>query len=319
LAPAFMALKHLWDTQLGPTLNQFVGKFRDEIVPKVREGARLVGDVLTVAMIFLAAIINSIIIPALLRLQEWYKKNENEIKRVGTALGFLVKWFLLVAAIIMGVVVVALALGLGGALTTAGALITFLSGRIRDIINVFRILWGVVQATIGHFSGLSAAARTTAGMIVGAFTSLPGRLYGIGVNAIRSMISGFFSQSGALQNAAASVARAAVAGAMGALRIGSPSKIFRDMGQNTVKSMALGLMDMKADLAATAADVFSLQNYVPNGQMSLGRVALGGGQGGALMPSNVRTFDQTINVSTNEIDPRRNAIELGWELEGRLR
>jgi hypothetical protein len=31
-----------------------------------------------------------------------------------------------------------------------------------------------------------------------------------------------------------------------------------------------------------------------------------------------RTVDQTFNIYTNEINPRRHAAELGWALHGRM-
>jgi TP901 family phage tail tape measure protein len=76
-------------------------------------------------------------------------------------------------------------------------------------------------------------------------------------------------------------------------------------GQNIAKMLAEGMRSgMREINAATGGlSLAAIQNGTPYSPVS--------GRGG-------RTVDQTFNIYTNEINPRRHAAELGWALHGRM-
>ena len=169
--------------------------------------------------------------------------------------------------------------------------------------------------------------------IRGAFNGLIGQAFGIGANIINGVRNGVIAAAGGLAAAAAAVVSNALAAARAAVGINSPSKDFAlKVGVPISQGMAKGVMDAggllnKAVSRVTrnsmysAASAANLLGMAQSGAMSqlrqvtqtprdssglapVGGFSGGGGGGGV-----------TVNVYTNEIDPRRNAMMLGMELE----
>jgi hypothetical protein len=99
------------------------------------------------------------------------------------------------------------------------------------------------------------------------------------------------------------------------LGIKSPSKVFNDIGVNTAQGYVNGYVKrMNAKTRTmTGASLFTPEG--PRASAFAGRVNPGNGSLGTTI---VRNYDQKITVNTQEIDPRKTAADLGWELEGRL-
>ena len=76
---------------------------------------------------------------------------------------------------------------------------------------------------------------------------------GVGRQLVNGFINGVKAAAGRLAAAARSVVSGAIRAAKSALRIHSPSRVFRDIGWYTVKGLAVGLED-NADMAAKAMD-----------------------------------------------------------------
>lgn len=213
----------------------------------------------------------------------------------------------------------------------AGAAVGILWNRLSGHFELSRS--GAVNSAQRLLSGYINIMRTLPTRAVTAIGSLRQRiigyflgsgswLVGAGQNIIRGVISGIGQMIGGGVEAARNAARRMVQGFMDALRIGSPSKVFAEMGKFSIQGYAKGLIQeakMAANtVARTSTDIMTAGMPVATGP-SLGfagggtaGVGFGGVEGG-------RVFNQTINITTNEIDPRRNAAELGYELEGRLR
>lgn len=96
---------------------------------------------------------------------------------------------------------------------------------------------GKVQEVITWFKGL-------AGMVIGAIGDLSGHMRNIGINMIQGLINGISSMAGAAANAAKSAVSGAIEGAKSLLKIGSPSKVFEEIGINTGLGMVVGLNKM---------------------------------------------------------------------------
>jgi TP901 family phage tail tape measure protein len=93
-----------------------------------------------------------------------------------------------------------------------------------------------------------------------------GGLYNVGSNLAGSMASGLYAGKSAVINAAISVAVAAIGAAMGALGVHSPSKVFMDIGKQTMVGLAEGI-ESNSNLAPKAL-LGSINQLVPAGEMA---------------------------------------------------
>lgn len=107
---------------------------------------------------------------------------------------------------------------------------------------------------------VKAKVNEIPGAVKGGFTraisqakSACSQAVGVGRQLVNGFISGVKSAAGRLAAAARSVVSGAIRAAKSALRIHSPSRVFRDIGWYTVKGLAIGLED-NADMAAKAMD-----------------------------------------------------------------
>lgn len=178
--------------------------------------------------------------------------------------------------------------------------------------------------------------------IRGVFQGLIGQGYSIGANIVNGIRDGVIGAAGALASAAASVVTNALAAARAAIGINSPSKTFADkVGGPISEGMAKGVMD-NARMLNSAVSVVTrgAVNSAAGGMASAGRLlsmaqsqsfgnltqTLGSQRSGSNMGSpglepvggfsgNRGSGGITLNVYTQEIDPRRNAMMLGMELE----
>lgn len=117
--------------------------------------------------------------------------------------------------------------------------------------NVWTWLTGVI-ASLGKF-GTEAGEAThdwigdTWTTISTFFTGLPQKMWDFAVDAIKGLIGGFGSMKDAALNAVKNLFGGIVDGIKSSLKIGSPSKVFADIGENMIKGLELGL-DRRAHL-----------------------------------------------------------------------
>lgn len=75
--------------------------------------------------------------------------------------------------------------------------------------------------------------------------------YGVGAGLVSGLAQGIWSGMSSAINAAVSVAQSAWEAAKGFLGIGSPSKLFIDIGSDTIAGFVKGLMDRKRNIVQT--------------------------------------------------------------------
>jgi tape measure domain-containing protein len=152
-----------------------------------------------------------------------------------------------------------------------------------------------------------------------------------GFNAGSAFARGLRNSTRLAAAAAAAVARAAEASLQNELEIESPSKVFEDLGRQTMEGFAAGI-ESGAQLAADAADA-AVSAALDTTVASVGAVqadvtataATAGGAGGATGSSNIEALgraiaaaskpdvkiDQTFNES---VDSRAVAADVAWRL-----
>lgn len=100
-----------------------------------------------------------------------------------------------------------------------------------------------VLAIIRNFDKIVSFARGLPGKIKSGIGSLASLLVSAGGDLIRGLINGIKNMAGAAVDAAKNVVGSAVDGAKSLLGIGSPSKVFMEIGEDTMAGWRIGLDD----------------------------------------------------------------------------
>lgn len=112
--------------------------------------------------------------------------------------------------------------------------------------------------------GAAARSETIANLIKKPFQSLEGSVFGIMSNVGQGLINGLNARRGQIIATAKGIANAAIGTLRSVLRIASPSKVMRTIGEQTAQGFALGLGDMHPDIVRRAgmmANAVAGQNY----------------------------------------------------------
>ena len=129
---------------------------------------------------------------------------------------------------------------------------TAVSTAINNIKSTVQSGFSNVVSTVkSKVNQIPGAVRNGFTRAISAAKSACSQAVGVGRQLVNGFISGVKSAAGRLAAAARSVVAGAIRAAKGALRIHSPSRVFRDIGWYTVKGLAIGLED-NADMAAKA-------------------------------------------------------------------
>jgi TP901 family phage tail tape measure protein len=152
-----------------------------------------------------------------------------------------------------------------------------------------------------------------------------------GQDIIRGLLRGIENLGGLIKDKIVGFAKSAWQGIKSFFGISSPSKLMRELGQNVGKGMALGLQDMAGDVSDAADD---LAKAGSPGSWGFGAPAGSYGSdpwagpygGGGYNPSNGfgpgpfgsagtgTVVYQSVGIYTSQIDPQRNASDLGFAL-----
>lgn len=322
--------KKAWDTNISPALDKLVTvindkvlpafeQFREEVwdkaFPKIKEALRIIGDVAENTLKVIGDMIKDYVVPAIQSFTAWWQKNKDEIQPIIDLLIQLGKWMLIIVAILV-------AAGLIAALTALLGVFLSVMTAIQVFVEWFKImranimlawealkgLWGILtnlwKSITDFFSNsgswlMQAGAKLIDGLIDGIKSKL-GKLKDTTLNLIKEGITNFFPLSPAKTGPLS----------------GRGSTFYS--GQTITTMLASGMIDQLAAIRSASAQVAGAAGIQTgfSSQGVLAPVVLGGGDTGALVP--MRSNNVTVNVYTNEIDPRATATELGWELEGRL-
>lgn len=143
-------------------------------------------------------------------------------------------------------------------------------GFFSPLVAALLWLWGNWQAIVSFITGamgtLASAVSDRLSDLVGWFGELPGRILGalgdlagmmwdLGVEMIQGFIGGIRAMASAAYNAARSVVSGAVNGVKSFLGIRSPSKLFMEIGTDTMAGLAVGVEAEEARLTAMLRDM----------------------------------------------------------------
>lgn len=123
--------------------------------------------------------------------------------------------------------------------------------------NIASWLSGVISTVVGWVSqfasNAASAASQFASNLINGLASIPGKVTSIGSNIIQGMVNGVTSAAGRLIDSVKGAVDDAINAAKNLLGIHSPSRVFRKIGQYTMRGAALGVDD-DADVLLRSTD-----------------------------------------------------------------
>ena len=123
--------------------------------------------------------------------------------------------------------------------------------------NIASWLSGVISTVVGWVSqfasNAASAASQFASNLINGLASIPGQVTSIGSNIIQGMVKGVTSAAGRLIDSVKGAVGNAINAAKNLLGIHSPSRVFRKIGQYTMRGAALGVDD-DADVLLRSTD-----------------------------------------------------------------
>ena len=145
LRPAIMKVVEFIDKKGLPAVKEFGRVWMEEVMPKLMEAKRIIEDVAKIVIDRLAVAINDYILPALEKMNDWWNENQESIKPFLAVGAQVVKWLLIISAVI-----------LGSALLTLPTIIIAIIVAIGLFIANLKLLWTWIQTAataVGDFFG----------------------------------------------------------------------------------------------------------------------------------------------------------------------
>lgn len=303
------SLQDLWNTArevLGPLAEDIRNTFGQDVM----EGIRTAGDVLGGFITAIAGIIQGYLIPALRDAKGWWDANQATIRPLLEVFGQVVKWIIIIGASVLGLIAL---IGVGG---LVGAFMMLMAG-VKMTVAVLSFFWQgtmlVVNAIKSFIQWLSSAIQSLGNFGNQARAVMMG---------IPSMIMGVFAAAGSwLVNAGARIIGGLIDGVRGKIGelkgvLGSITSMIPDWKGPKQHDLKLLVPTGKFIMMGLAQGIRDGASLV---QDTLGSITGQIGTGQAMGPPSVgnveKTYQNTFNISTQEIDPRKHAAMLGFELQ----
>lgn len=171
------------------------------------------------------------------------------------------------------------------------SIVSFISNAVSNAVNFVRNGWNnmlsaitsamsaIVSAVMSGMSNVVNNVRNGVNNAVNAARSFIGAMVSAGKDLIMGMINGIKSMAGAIASAAKSVVGNAVNAAKSMLKIGSPSKLFKQFGIWTMEGLGIGInkegrsvVRDTANVARAMANSFNPQLETPNLSSNLSNI-----------------------------------------------
>lgn len=174
--------------------------------------------------------------------------------------------------------------------------------NFKNTVNTF------ISTAKGFVSKAATVIGQLPGKILAALSSLGSYLYNAGVNAMQGFLNGIAAIGPAIIDKARAIASTVVDTIMGALRIGSPSKVMEQIGKWTMQGFVKGMDSMAGSVAAyMPAPVQQITNNF--GDVKTPQMDAGGFSGPAL---HIENYNANENV-----DPWRQAEDWYFMINAR--
>lgn len=316
-----------------PALEQMQGwwKANEETLRPLLE---LLGQAIKILMILGGSVIGALVITAVMSLVAALITLGVIVQGTVNVLGLLISWFQTVWGWLKSLV---------NAVNESASAVDDAGGVWSNTFNMVRnVVLMAINAAIGVFNTFRGVVTSVIAACVGAFNNFMGIIRQAGatlmamaatarsaVDNVRSAIIGAFSAAGSwLVDAGRNIINGLVSGIEGAIgRVRAvlsqvtamiPSwkgpkdkdlRLLRPTGNFLMRGLAAGIRDGARMVEAELSGL--------TGNLS-GGVGLDSSLGPRVTQGTNRSYNQNINVYTQEIDPRVHAAQLGWELQAVL-
>jgi TP901 family phage tail tape measure protein len=263
------------------------------------------------------------VLPAVAYLTEQWIAHRDQIMPVISILITLVKWFGIIAAVVVGVVALALGTVLFGAIIIAIRVIGFLITIIGDVIGFLKSIPAAVRQVIDIFKVFGVSAMQYFGMAADYISGIPGKIRGYfsgfggmlmsaGRELIGGLIDGIRQKIGELQSVLSTVT-SLIPSWKGPMS--RDKKLLVPTGKAIMGGLVNGIRQaLPAVQAALGGVTTSISSFG-------GSDDKGNGFRDAHIPppppdaGTTKNYYITQNITTQEISPVRQAAELGWEVQ----
>lgn len=329
LAPAIRKLRDVIENDVLPAVYSFIAAFDRDVMPKMREAGRIIGDIVGKAFQFVSWVITTLVIPAVKEASKWWQQHKADIEPILPILGQVVKWALIIAAVLTGVLAVALLgpvvaafLAVGAVIIGVVVMITTLIGWVKSVVNWFKNagseaqgmgkkLKDAVSTAIGFFANLGATVRNAVG-------NLGSVLIKAGEQIIQGLMTGVNNMKNQLFGLLGSITAAIP------FHKGPEDKDRRMLipaGKAIMGGLIRGVASLRPTFNRMLDDIgkgvtVSVEGNV-NDRPFVTHAPPGPGDG----PGNngvVKNYNITQNIYTQELNPTRQAAALGWEVQTML-
>ncbi len=347
--PFFKAVSSDFKTYIEPPLRRIGDLLNNDVIPHVKrfwdefwmkhggDIKEFLNDLRNLAEMgfkFIGTILNDFLLPILRWVLDQYKHHKEAIDKVVGVLVFLGKWI----AIIAGAVGLIL---LGNAFLILIAIIAIVAAVIGGLIWLIGEIWHGILILVGWikeawhwFQNLATTMREEAGKAFTAvvtklgelsswFSSLPGKigqwlgdvghtLWDAGKSLIQGLIDGAKSIWHSVESFFSDLFNQIPGWAKKLLGIDSPSKVFMQIGRNTAQGFIEGFgSEFDGMLPKLNSTIGALSTSI-NPNITSNNITPAAPNFGQ------KTINQTIYISTNEINPRVHAEKLGSLLAGSM-
>jgi TP901 family phage tail tape measure protein len=317
LLPSLLKLKDLIEKYVLPAVLSLQRTFGGSFLADAKEVANFMKDRLGQVFGYIGWVITTLVIPAVKWLTQFYQKHKETIDEIVQALGEAAKWFLIVAGIITGVLLMAF----------VGTIVVAIVVFIAAILAIIAVIIGIINAVknVIHWFGDFGAHLDWLGTKMADFVvGIVNWFRGLGKNIMDSLHdfdtlliqSGKNLMKGLIQGITDSIP------GLGSVLHGVAAFIKDHFPSSPAKR---GPLSGKGSLFYSGQKLMEqLSSGIASQQVALGTASSGAAlnaAGSQLTSPSARhggNVQQTFNITTQEINPRKHSQELGFLLASRV-
>jgi len=316
LAPALSKFADMFKTKILPQIQQFQIWLTQEIMPRIRELANFLKDMLANAFKFVGYVIEHFVKPTLSFLSNWYETHKATIQMIvdkivwfATQYGKYLLIILAVLTLVFAGPIVAIIIVFVGVLMGVVMVLIYIVEAVKSVIDWFKHFGDHWDWLVGKIKGIGKDIMDTVTgwktSIVNFFDGIGTWLYDAGKNLLEGLIKGVQDHIPNVKGVVGAVAQAikdffpfspAKTGPLS----GSGGLYYS--GKKMVDQLGQGMQDNLAAVNGPASNVAG----------SAGAALLTPAQG------QLGNVQQTFNITTQEINPRRHSAELGFLVAQRV-
>lgn len=195
---------------------------------------------------------------------------------------------------------------------------SIISSVLSTIKSIWTGAWDTVKSTLsGAWDTITSTVSDKIDEVLGFFRDLPGDivsklgdlgslLLNAGKDLVRGLVNGIGDMAGEAVDAAKGVVDGAIEGAKNLLRIGSPSRVFVEMGEETFEGFRQGIRSMKRNVEDAARETTGAAVRASE-TAALGKT---GGAGSVTNTSSSTTYQFSGNIVLPNVTDRSSADDI---------